>query len=118
MMLTCHLFIEPSFCIHYVTALNMNFRQQNRPRTLKITVYIRYGWDWVPEIRVPKGNTRTRTKFWVWVGLGLCLNFMGIFGLGTHKVQNFGFFWVLPLGTREDWVPKIWAPKGNTRTVL
>ena len=25
---------------------------------------------------------------------------MGIFGLGTHKVQNFGFFWVLPLGTR------------------
>ena len=36
----------------------------------------------------------------VWVGLGLCLNSMGIFGLGTHKVQNFGFFGVLPLGTR------------------
>ena len=35
---------------------------------------------------------------------------MGIFGLGTHKVQNFGFFWVLPLGTHEDWVAKIWAP--------
>ena len=48
-----------------------------------------YGGDWVPKIRVPKGNTRTRTKFWVWVGLGLCLNSMGIFGLGTHKVQNF-----------------------------
>jgi hypothetical protein len=70
-----------------------------------------------PKIRVSKGNTRTRTKFWVWVGLGLCLNSMGIFGLGTQKVQNFGFFWVLPLGTREDWVPKIRAPKGNTRTV-
>ena len=51
-------------------------------------------------------------------GLGLCLNSMGIFGLGTHKVKNFGFFWVLPLGTREDWVPKIWAPRGNTQTVL
>ena len=48
-------------------------------------------------------------------GLGLCLNSMGIFGLGTHKVQNFGVFWVLPLGTHEDWVPKIWAPKGYTR---
>ena len=59
-----------------------------------------YGGDWVPKIRVPKGNTRTRTKFWVWVGLGLCLNSMGIFGLGTHKVENFGVFWVLPLGTR------------------
>ena len=47
-----------------------------------------YGEDWVPKIRVPKGNTRTRTKFWVWVGLGLCLNSMGIFGLGTHKVQK------------------------------
>ena len=77
-----------------------------------------YCGDWVPKIRVPKGNTRTRIKFWVWVGLGLCLKSMGIFGLGTHKVQNFGFFWVLPLGTREDWVPKIWAPKGNTQTVL
>ena len=58
-----------------------------------------YGEDWVPKIRVPKGNTRTRTKFWVWVGLGLCLNSMGIFGLGTHKVHNFFFFgyypWVL-----------------------
>ena len=32
---------------------------------------------------------------------------MGIFGLGTHKVQIFGFFWVLPLGTQEYWVPKI-----------
>ena len=81
-------------------------------------IHTYYGWDWVPKIWVPKGNTRTRTKFWVWVGLGLCLNSMGIFGLGTHKVQNFGFFWVLPLGTREDWVPKIWAPEGNTRTVL
>ena len=83
---------------------------------IKHSIY--YGWDWVPELWVPKGNTRTRTKFWVWVGLGLCLNSMGIFGLGTHKVQNFGFFWVLPTGTREDWVPKIWAPKGNTQTVL
>ena len=79
---------------------------------------LNYGGDWVPKIWVPKGNTRTRTKFWVWVGLGLCLNSMGIFGLGTHKVQNFGFFWVLPSGTREDWVPKIWAPMGNTQTVL
>ena len=77
-----------------------------------------YGEDWVPKIRIPKGNTRTRTKFRVWVGLGLCLNSMGILGLGTLKVQNFGFFGVLPLGTREDWVPKIRAPKGNTRTVL
>ena len=58
-----------------------------------------YGEDWVPKIRVPKGNNRTQTKIQVWVGLGLCLNSMGIFGLGTHKVQNFGFFWVLPLGT-------------------
>ena len=66
-----------------------------------------YGEDLVPKIRVPKGNTRTRTKIRVWVGLGLCLNSMGIFGLGTHKVQNFGFFWVLPLGTQEYWVPKI-----------
>ena len=80
--------------------------------------YRQYCGDWVPKIRVPKGNTRTRIKFWVWVGLGLCLKSMGIFGLGTHKVQNFGFFWVLPTGTREDWVPKIWAPKGNTQTVL
>ena len=64
-----------------------------------------YGGDWVPKIRVPKGNTRT--KIWVWVGLGLCLNTMGIFGLDTHKVLNFGLFWVLPLGTREYWVPKI-----------
>ena len=63
--------------------------------------------DWVPKIRVPKGNTRTRTKIWVWVGLGLCLNTMGIFGLGTHKILNFGFFWVLPLGTREYWVPEM-----------
>jgi hypothetical protein len=77
-----------------------------------------YGEDWVPKVRVPKGNTRTRTKFWVWVELGLCLNSMGIFGLGTHKGQNFGFLGVLPLGTQEDWVPKTWAPKGNTRTVL
>ena len=37
---------------------------------------------------------------------------------GTHKVKNFGFFWVLPLGTHEDWVPKIWAPKGYTRNLL
>ena len=44
-------------------------------------------------------------------GLGLLLDSMGIFGLGTHKVQNFGFLWVLPLGTREDWVPKIWAQR-------
>ena len=51
-------------------------------------------------------------------GLGLCLNSVGIFGLGTHKVQNFGVFWVLPLGTRDDWVPKVRAPKGNTQTVL
>ena len=57
-------------------------------------------------------------KFWVWVGLGLCPISIGIFGLGTHKVQNFGFFRVLPLGTQEYWVPKIRAPKGNTRTVL
>ena len=49
----------------------------------------RAGGDWVPKIRAPKGNTQTRTKFWVWVGLGLCLNSMGIFGLGTHKVPNF-----------------------------
>ena len=56
--------------------------------------------DWVPKIRVPNGNTRARTKSWVWVGLGLCLNSLGIFGLGTQKVQNFGYFWVLPLGTR------------------
>ena len=55
-----------------------------------------YGGDWVPKIRVPKGNTQTQTKFRVWVGLGLCLNSMGIFGLGTHKVKNFGFFRVLP----------------------
>ena len=27
-------------------------------------------------------------------GLGLCLNTMGIFGLGTNKVLNFEFFWV------------------------
>ena len=73
---------------------------------------MQYGGDWVPKVRVPKGNTHTRTKFWVWVGLGLCLNSMGIFGLGTHKVQNFGFFWVLPSGTHEDWVPT-----GNTQTV-
>ena len=63
------------------------------------------GYPWVP-----KGITRKNLR--VWVGLGLCLNSMGIFGLGTHKVINFGVFWVLPLGTREDWVPKIWAPKG------
>ena len=74
--------------------------------------------DWVPKIWVPKGNTRTRIKIWVWVGLGLCPNSMGIFGLGTHKFQNFGFFRVLPLGTQEYWVPKIRAPKGNTRTIL
>ena len=71
-----------------------------------------------PKFGLPKGNTRTQSKFWVWVGLGLCLNSVGIFGLATHKVQNFGVFWVLPLGTREDWVPNIWAPEGNTRTVL
>ena len=59
---------------------------------------IGYGGDWVPKIRVPKGNTRTRTKFWVWVGLGLFLNSMGIFGLGTHKVQNFGVFFGITLG--------------------
>ena len=41
---------------------------------------------------------------------------MGIFGLGTHKVQNFGFFWVLPTGNREDWVPKIRVPNGNNQT--
>ena len=29
--------------------------------------------------------------------------FKGYF-MGTHKVQNFEVFWVLPLGTREDWV--------------
>ena len=85
---------------------------------LNLSWVIIYGEDWVPKIRVPKGNTQIQTKFWVWVGLGLCLNSMGIFGLGTHKVQNFVFFWVLPLGTRENWVPKIRAPKGNTRTVL
>ena len=34
-------FLEnPGFCIHYITALNMNFRQQNQPRTLEITVYM------------------------------------------------------------------------------
>ena len=71
----------------------------------KLSAY--YGEDWVPKIRVPKGNTRTRTEIWVWVGLGLCLNSMVIFVLGTHKFQNFGFFWVLPLGTQEYWVPKI-----------
>ena len=43
---------------------------------------------------------------------------MVIFGLGTHKVQNFGFFWVLLSGTHEDWVPKIWVPKGNTQTIM
>ena len=64
-----------------------------------ITIYVYYGEDWVPTIRVPKGNTRTKTKFWVWVGLGLCLNFIGIFGLGTYKVQNFGF-----LGS---WYPRV-----------
>jgi hypothetical protein len=68
------------------------------PTTLEATSH--YGGDWVPKIRVPKGNTQTRTKIWVWVGLGLCLNSMGIFGLGTHKVRIFGFFRVLPLGTR------------------
>ena len=57
--------------------------------------------DRVPKIRVSKGNTRTRIKIWVWVGLGLCPNSMGIFGLGTHKFQNFGFFRVLPLGTQN-----------------
>jgi hypothetical protein len=77
-----------------------------------------YGEDWVPKIRVPKGNTQTWTEIWVWVGLGLCLNSMVIFGLGTHKFQNFGFFWVLPLGTQEYWVPKIWEFKGNTQTVI
>ena len=50
-----------------------------------MNIHTLYGWDWVPEIRVPKGNTRTRTKFWVWVGLGLSLNYMGIFGLGTQR---------------------------------
>ena len=35
---------------------------------------------------------------------------MGIFGLGTHKVQNFGFFGALPLG--EDWVtPELYYEK-------
>ena len=72
----------------------------------------------IPKIWVPKGNTRTWTKIWVWVGLDLCLNSMGIFGLGTHKVQNFCFLGVLALGTPEDWVPEIRTPKGNTQTVL
>ena len=53
------------------------------------------------------GTQNSGTKIRVWVGLGLCLTSMGIFRLGTHKVQNFGFFWVLPLGTQEYWVPKI-----------
>ena len=63
-----------------------------------------YGGDWVPKIRVPKGNTQTKVR--VWVGLGLCLNTMGIFRLGTHKVLNFGFWGVLPLGTLDYWVPE------------
>ena len=57
------------------------------------------GYPWVP-----KGITRKNTR--VWVGLGLCLNSMGIFGLGTHKVQNFGFLGYYP------WVPKIQANSG------
>ena len=44
-------------------------------------------------------------------GLGLCLDAMGIFKLRIHIVQNFRFFGVLPLGTREDWVLKIWDPR-------
>ena len=35
-----------------------------------------------------QGNTQTQTQIRVWVGLGLCLNSMGILGLGTHKVQK------------------------------
>merc|ERR1712051_797784 len=54
-----------------------------------------YCGDWVPKIRVPKGNTQTRIKFWVWVGLGLCLKSMGIFGLGTHKVLLYSKIYVL-----------------------
>ena len=74
-----------------------------------------FGKDRVPKIRVPKGNTQTRTKFLVWVGLGLCLNSMGIFRLGTHQVSNFVFLEILPLGTHKDWVPKIWAQKGDAQ---
>ena len=63
------------------------------------------GYSWVPMEGgypwVPKGITRKNLR--VWVGLGLCLNSMGIFGLGTHKVLNFG----VCLGTREYWVPQI-----------
>ena len=43
------------------------------------------GYPWVP-----KGITRKNLR--VWVGLGLCLNSMGIFGLGTQK--SF-LFWVV-----------------------
>ena len=70
-----------------------------------------YGEDWVPKIQVPKGNTRTRIKFWVWVELGLCLNSVGIFGLGTLKVQNFGFLWVLPLVPMRIGYPKFGHPR-------
>jgi hypothetical protein len=46
-------------------------------------------------------------------GLGLFLNSMGIFGLGTHKVQNFEFFGYYP------WVPvRIGYPKfGHPRVI-
>jgi hypothetical protein len=35
-----------------------------------------------------------------WGVLRLCLNSMGILGLGTQKVENFGGFWVKPLDTQ------------------
>ena len=69
-----------------------------------------------PKLGYPRVIPGPKPKFGY--GLGLCLNSMGIFGLGTHKVQNFGFLGVLALGTPEDWVPKIRTPKGNTQTVL
>ena len=51
--------------------------------------------DWVPKIKVPKVNTQSQTKYQVWVWLGLCLNSMGIFGMGTHKVQNLRLYVVV-----------------------
>ena len=75
-----------------------------------IVIMVRIGY---PKFGLPKGNTRTQSKFWVWVGLGLCLNSMGIFGLGTHKVQNFGFFGYYP------WVPvRIGYPKFGLPRVI
>ena len=61
------------------------------------------GYPWVP-----KGITRKNLR--VWVGLGLCLNSMGIFGLGTQK--SF-LFWVVlgikPVGKIPALVGMIFA---------